>query len=303
MNSIIPEAETRRLLQQALQENLPVSAATEPRLQAAVREAVGHPGGLVRSRLVWETGRAVGLAGADALRLACALEYFHTASLLLDDLPCMDNARERRGRPCAHRVHGEATAILAALALINRAHLLVGVVLASWPAGRRVVGQLLVDAALGAQGLLDGQARDLGFARQPPTAVTVARIARQKTAALFQLALQLPALAGATMPEEWSQLGRLSLYWGLAYQAADDLADVLASEAETGKTGGQDARQQRPNLALALGVPAARRRLQRLVHQAAMTQARLQGLHPRWSYLATYQERLAAQAGPLAVAA
>jgi geranylgeranyl diphosphate synthase type II len=303
MSNPVTEAETRRRLLQALQEYLPVAPATENQLQAAVREAVGHPGGLVRPHLAWETGRAVGLAEPEALRLACALEYFHTASLLLDDLPCMDNARERRGRPCTHRVHGEATAILAALALINRAHLLVGVVLASWPAERRVVGQLLVDACLGARGLLDGQARDLGFAREPRTAAAVARIARQKTAALFQLALQLPALGGAVTPGEWSGLGRLSLYWGLAYQVADDLADVLASAAETGKTGGQDARQQRPNLALQLGIPAARRRLQRLVRQGAATRAHLQAIDSRWNFLAVYQERLAAHAGPLAVAA
>lgn len=303
MSSLPTEAETRRQLLQALAEYLPVTPATEPRLQAAVGEAIGHPGGLVRPRLAGETARAVGLAEPEALRLACALEFFHTASLLLDDLPCMDNAHERRGRPCTHRVHGEATAILAALALINRAHLLVGLVLASWPASRRVVGQLLVDASLGAQGLLDGQARDLGFARQPRSAATVTRIARQKTAALFQLALQLPALGGVTTPAEWSGLARVSLYWGLAYQVADDLADVLGSAAETGKTGGQDARQQRPNLAIQVGVPAARRRLQRLVHQGARAVARLQAVDPRWNYLATYQERLATQAGPLAVAA
>ena len=56
--------------------------------------------------------------------LAIALEYFHTASLLFDDLPCMDNASERRGVPCVHLAFGEAGAILAALALINRAYAL-----------------------------------------------------------------------------------------------------------------------------------------------------------------------------------
>jgi len=297
------EAARRHSLLQALLEYLPVAPATEPRLQAAVREAVAHPGGLVRPFLAWETGRAAGLAEPEALRLACALEYFHTASLLLDDLPCMDDGRERRGRPCVHLVHGEATAILAALALINRAHLLVGLALASWPADRRVAGQLMVDASLGARGLLDGQARDLGFARQPQTAAAVAGIARQKTGGLFQLALQLPALGGAVAPDEWSGLGRISLYWGLAYQIADDLADVLAGSAETGKTTGQDERQQRPNLALMLGVPAARRRLGRLVRQGGVALERLQTIHPRWSYLTRYQERLAAHTAPLAVAA
>ena len=51
----------------------------------------------------------------------CAIEMVHTASLILDDLPSMDDAKTRRGRPTCHVAHGEATAILAAFALVNRA--------------------------------------------------------------------------------------------------------------------------------------------------------------------------------------
>ena len=67
---------------------------------------------------------AYGLDATAAQDLAIALEYFHTASLIFDDLPCMDNATERRGVPCVHFAFGEAAAILTALALINRAYAL-----------------------------------------------------------------------------------------------------------------------------------------------------------------------------------
>src|SRR5439155_1387888 len=55
------------------------------------------------------------------LPAGCAIEMVHTASLILDDLPCMDDAATRRGRPTCHVAHGESTAILAAFALLNRA--------------------------------------------------------------------------------------------------------------------------------------------------------------------------------------
>ncbi|MFH1500013.1 MAG: polyprenyl synthetase family protein, partial [Verrucomicrobiota bacterium] len=102
----------------ALSENLPVAADADPRLGAALAQASGNPGKLVRARLVYVGARAHGLEDGPAAALASAIEYFHIASLLFDDLPCMDDAWTRRGLPCAHRLHGEAATVLAALALI-----------------------------------------------------------------------------------------------------------------------------------------------------------------------------------------
>src|SRR4029453_12222580 len=72
------------------------------------------------------------------LPAACAIEMVHTASLILDDLPCMDDARMRRGRPTCHVAHGEATAILAAFALQNRAF---EILAEGWPGGPDVAGR------------------------------------------------------------------------------------------------------------------------------------------------------------------
>src|ERR1035438_8069768 len=96
----------------------------DPHFEEALRHVLDNPGSLVRPRLVFQMATAYGMDAARAQDLAIALEYFHTASLLFDDLPCMDNAQERRGVPCAHIAFGEAGAILTALALINRAYAL-----------------------------------------------------------------------------------------------------------------------------------------------------------------------------------
>ena len=60
-----------------------------------------------------------------ALDLARAVEMVHTASLIIDDLPCMDDAATRRGKPTNHVKYGDATAILAAIALLSDALVIV----------------------------------------------------------------------------------------------------------------------------------------------------------------------------------
>ncbi|WP_339492005.1 polyprenyl synthetase family protein [Pseudomonas rhizophila] len=63
----------------------------------------------------------LGHKGTCALDLGCAVELIHAASLVLDDMPCMDNASLRRGQPTVHLKFGEDVAILTAVALLSRA--------------------------------------------------------------------------------------------------------------------------------------------------------------------------------------
>jgi geranylgeranyl diphosphate synthase, type II len=296
MSATPSTAHARARIAQALQDNSPGHAAAEPHLHAALTEATAHPGRLLRAYLVHRAAIAHGLADDDACQLACAIEYYHIASLLLDDLPCMDDADTRRGRPCTHRTHGDATAILAALALINRAYTLVGFALAHLPAGLRLRSQACLDAALGTAGIIGGQARDLRFVASDRSAREVAAIAMGKTGALLSLAIYFPALLADPTDAERHQLKALCLYWGLAYQAADDLHDLLASPTYSDKTPGRDRALVRPNLALALGIPDTQRRLHRLTRQSAHTLTRLRELHPRWHYLADFQQAFVAPA-------
>lgn len=284
-----PAAMTERL-RQALRENAPATARTEPGLRAVLEEAVANPGRLVRAQLALTAAEIHGLGAARAEQLACAVEYYHTASLLLDDLPCMDDATLRRGRRCAHLVHGEAAAILAALVLVNRANALIGAALAAHPAVVRLQALAGVDSCLGVAGLAGGQARDLRFAESKKGVREVGTVALGKTGALLWLAVCLPALPAAPSAAEWGALKALCIYWGLAYQVTDDLRDVTLAANETGKTGNRDGTLRRPNLAHVLGVAATQQRLGRLLRQARSTLTRLERMHPRWRYLAAFQE-------------
>ena len=272
----------------ALREFAPVTPHMEGHLEEAIMQATAEPGKLVRARLAYEAGRVHGLGEAAALQLACGVEYFHTASLILDDLPSMDDASTRRGLPCVHVQHGEATAILASLALINRAYALVGFAFTDQSAEVRWRATVCVDACLGPAGLVGGQASDLRYGEGLGGARAVGRIAAAKTGALFWLAVFLPALAAKANARERSELKRLCVYWGLAFQAMDDLGDVLKTNAEAGKSTGRDQYLSRPNLALVLGVPQARARVARLARQANGACRRLAANDARWAYLTRF---------------
>ncbi len=282
----------RMRLERALRAHAPGTSQAPPSLRAALADALGRPGHLMRATLVLASAEAAGLSAASGEQLACAIEYWHLASLLIDDLPCMDDAADRRGRRAHHRVHGESSTILTALALINRAYVLVGEVFANQPASVRGQARALVNTALGPDGIVGGQAADLAFASAPRTAGAVSRIAWRKTGMFLWLSLALPALTTQPGQTRLRELRRLAVYWGLAYQGADDLGDVLARSVQAGKTTQRDSTLDRPNLALELGVPAARRRVARLLEQARGTIARLEADDPNRRVLRQWHDQV-----------
>ena len=253
------------LFREAFRRSLPLRAVTSEALEESLRHVLDNPGSLVRPRLVSQIGAAYGMAAADALDLAIALEYFHTASLLFDDLPCMDNADQRRGVPCVHRVYGESGAILTALALINRAYALTWSAVKASPVERQQRALAFVELSLGVGGVLNGQSLDLHYPALPHTGQTIERIATGKTVALIRLTLELPAMLGGAGERDLQLLGRIAMYWGLAYQLADDLKDLHLPSGVTGKTTARDTLLDHPNLAVVMGTPAAIERLGRLI--------------------------------------
>ncbi|MGP8227677.1 MAG: polyprenyl synthetase family protein [Terracidiphilus sp.] len=264
---------------------LPLPMTLDPPFEEALRHVLDNPGSLVRPRMVCQVATAYGLEEAAAKNLAFALEYFHTASLVFDDLPCMDNAYERRGVPCVHFAFGEAGAILTALALINRAYAL------SWQAVSASSPQTqsralaYIELCLGVGSLLNGQSLDLHYATLPHNRETTERIARGKTVSLIRLTLVLPALLGGALLREIQLLERIALYWGLAYQMVDDLKDVLDGADEARKTIARDILLDRPNAASVMGTPSAVERLTRFIHLGDRTLHRLLQSRPGLSFL------------------
>jgi geranylgeranyl pyrophosphate synthase len=276
----------------AVSAGLPLPPALDPHFEEALRYVLDNPGSLVRPRMAFQVATAYGLESGYANDLALALEYFHTASLLFDDLPCMDDASERRGVLCVHLAFGEAGAVLAALALINRAYAL------SWRAvsGSSQASQsrvlAYIEQRLGVEGLLNGQSLDLHYSILPHNRATTERIARSKTVSLIRLTLVLPAMLGGAPAREVQLLERIALYWGLGYQMVDDLKDVLQSAVEAGKTVARDLLLDRPNAASAMGVSSAVGRLTRFIHLGDTTLRQLLKPRPEMSFLGKLRSSL-----------
>ena len=291
----------RTRLSRAFRESLPLPQGLEPHLRDALRRVLENPGSLIRPEIAVDIALAYEVSETAATDLAIGLEYFHTASLLFDDLPSMDDALERRGRRCIHVDFGDAGAILAALALVNRAYALTWSAVAKAPAECRPEAMSYVERHLGVEGLLHGQSMDLHYAMLPHDFRTTEQTAIGKTVSLIRLTLVLPALIGGAPSEEVRMLERIALFWGLSYQIVDDLKDVLQNSTESGKTASRDVPLGRPNIALVLGVEAACERLRRLINLGDQMLRRLLVVRPAASFLENLRTALRKEATQLAL--
>ena len=286
-------------LRNAFTEYMPLPATLELHLKEALRLVLDNPGSMIRPEIVWELGLGYGLPDAPAIDLAIALEYFHTASLLFDDLPAMDDALERRGSPCVHVEFGDAGAMLAALALVNRAYALIWRAATALPIERQRRALDYVECHLGVDGLLNGQSMDLHYAALPHDRKTTEQTAIGKTVSLIRLTLVLPAMLGGASDHELHLLERIAVFWGLSYQIVDDLKDVLQGADESGKTSSRDLELGRPNLALTLGIEHAVERLHRLIRLGDQTLDRLISVRPGVAFLRRLRFELGEEATQL----
>jgi geranylgeranyl diphosphate synthase, type II len=221
-----------------------VQPGGSPAVDAALRDSLFAPAKRLRPVLTLLVAEVLGGDPGSVLPAGCAIEMVHTASLILDDLPCMDDARQRRGRPACHLAHGEAVAILAAFALLNRAF---EVLADGWPgapepAVRATVARDLA-RAVGADGMIAGQATDLAETGRSLDFATLEFIHSRKTGALFTACAAVGAAAARASAAECAAVTAYAKNLGLAFQIVDDLIDATGRAEEAGKDVGQDRRK------------------------------------------------------------
>ena len=209
-------------------------------VQRSMAYTVLAPSKRVRPVLVLLCAELCGGRATHALPIAASVELVHAASLILDDLPSMDDAALRRGRPANHKQFGEAIAILAAFALLN---LSFGTIASACEAPLSVRISKLFSDAVGRDGLVGGQAADLLATDQSIDFEMLERIHRGKTGALFVAAASAGALTAGATPDAIGSLAAYAKNLGLAFQIIDDLLDVEGDPAETGKAVRADARK------------------------------------------------------------
>jgi geranylgeranyl diphosphate synthase type II len=174
-------------------------------------------------------------------KVAVAVECFHKASLIHDDIE--DGDGKRYGEPALHASYGVPVALNAGDLLVGEGYRL----LAESGAPPAVVSRLVSIAAAGHRTLCLGQGAELAWGRErgPLSAQQVLEIFRRKTAPAFEVALRLGAAYAGAGDEIHGVLARYSEALGIAYQIRDDLDDLRSEE-----TG--DLKALRPSLPLAI---------------------------------------------------
>ena len=234
-------------------------------LRAPLETALGSSGKRVRGTLTLAVADALGRKAEKFLDAAAAIEMIHTSSLILDDLPAMDDAQLRRGKPALHREHGEDLAILTAVALLNHAYGLISENYSALSPRGWTPHQVIerVVEAVGWDGSVAGEAVDLHSEESKLDFDTLEFIHSRKTGALFVAAAAVGAMLANADP---AALRRIEIYaknLGLAFQITDDILDVTADAAQLGKDVGKDA--QKLTFVKLAGVDGARKLTAELV--------------------------------------
>jgi len=210
------------------------------RVQQSMAYTVHAPSKRVRAVLTLLCAELCGGSATRAVPVAAAIELVHASSLILDDLPAMDNAPLRRGRASNHVAFGEAIAILAAFGLLNLAY---GELSRAYDASLSGALCALLSEAIGLDGLIGGQAEDLLATDQAITFETLERIHRGKTGALFVASASAGTLTAGAGSDQRQWLAAFAKNLGLAFQIIDDLLDVEGNPEDTGKAVRSDARK------------------------------------------------------------
>ena len=258
----------RIVTDQVLERLLPAAGQYPSSIHQAMRHSVFAGGKRLRPILCIEAAQMVeGCVAPGVEELGAALEMLHTYSLIHDDLPALDNDDLRRGRPTAHKVYGEAIAILAGDALQTYAYEVLAKL--QCPAEARVAIIAEIAHATGTiEGMIGGQVMDLEAEHQHPDAKTLEYIHCSKTGALLTASVVTGGMYARATPKQIQSLRDFGMNIGLAFQIVDDVLDVTQTS-EHGKTAGKDTATEKATYPALFGVDASIKKADELTAKAS----------------------------------
>lgn len=219
-------------IETALREHLPFAPVhIETRFNEAVEYALFSGGKRLRPVLTLLGAELVGGTSDLIVPSAVAVEFIHTSSLIFDDLPCMDDSNERRGKTSLHEKFGEGLAVLVGIGFLNAAYNLVFLNHKHSPELAIQAHSEIVEC-VGAAGMVGGQSVDLALAKGANSNdfssedYKFESVRNLKTSALMRLALRVGAILAGANHLELKNLSRFARILGNAYQLSDDLLDL-----------------------------------------------------------------------------
>ena len=267
-------------IEQRLKEVLPIESDLSQELVSAMRYSVLNGGKRLRGLLVCATSEAFNGQLSQAVDCAAAIELVHAYSLVHDDLPAMDDAETRRGKPSCHVAFGEDIATLVGDALQPLAF---EVIMNSEQLRAETKVQIATQLAnaAGWQGMVGGQAWDVRLERQSPKQPLklneLRKLQRAKTGALFVSAVEIGYYtAGSTeSPDTLNQLRYFAGKLGECFQVVDDVLDQTQCEKDLGKPVNRDEGQGKSTLPSLRGLTGAQKHIDSLYKQALITLSQL----------------------------
>lgn len=229
----------RAAVEQRLASLIEVGPSVPGSLHAALKHALMGQSKRIRPVLMFLVAEPSDDEAIAVLDAGCAVEMVHTASLILDDLPCMDDAVLRRQQPTTHIAFGQSTAILTAIALLTKAFGIIAS-LEGVPAETRTRLAALLSDAVGWDGLAAGQEIDINHRARLRDADEVENLNWLKTGVLFVAAAETGAILRGLEADRVEAVRQFARHFGLAFQTADDLLDQHATLEQTGKDVGKD---------------------------------------------------------------
>ncbi len=223
----------KKEINSALINLLSLRKKTENKLKEAMRYTLIDSGKRLRPILCIAGAETAGGRGKDVLPFACAIELIHTYSLIHDDLPCMDNADTRRGKPSCHRAFDESIAVLTGDALLTEAfRIMTDPSLYSKSIRKNLLKAAnLISKATGMRGMVEGQVLDIAITKSKRVKINyLKKVNLKKTAMLISASAASGAILVSGRESVVKAIQEYGINLGMAFQLMDDLNDIERDE-------------------------------------------------------------------------
>ncbi len=211
---------------------LPENDIAQQRIKSAINHSLFGSAKRIRAFVVWQSCKNYGISLESVINVMVAVEYTHCYSLIHDDLPCMDNADERRGKLALHKEFDESTALLTGNSLVSLAFN--EILDKNFDVENYIKLNLMYDLSksIGFHGMMAGQMLDLMIVKsENSTTEEFIHMNKLKTGELFALCMSVGAILTQNN-QNLQDMKQIGYDIGYIFQLVDDILDV---EEDTGK--------------------------------------------------------------------
>ena len=251
-------SERIRYAEGVIRSYLPKEEGYQKTVLEAMNYAVLVGGKRLRPIIINECYRMLGGTENVHEPFMAAIEFLHTASLVHDDLPCMDDDEYRRGKKTVHAIYGEAVGVLVGDALLNFTYETASRALALGDAEKVGKALSVLASRAGVFGMIGGQMVDLESEGKEVDYKTLEFIHTNKTAALIEASMLVGAILAGASDEELERLSRIAVDIGFAFQIQDDVLDVIGDSTVLGKPTGSDEELKKTTYVSVFGLEKAK---------------------------------------------